>query len=252
MRQLFFLMWIPALISFQVSAQPATGTLRVRFDDYAQLTVAVNGRHFPRTGRTLTIGDLPSGRHHAKVYWYRAYKEGGGNAKLIYADRIRIRPGTTTYCIIEKNTGRAQVYTREGVSAYDPDFDETAAAAPAAQESDAGGGGMATASARADISSSSIPPLAAEEMKALEKRVSNHVADEEKLALLQQELGSRVLSTVQVKEMLFWLGAETNRLEFAKWAYSRTRDRELYDQVAAALVYERSKEELRSYISGQQ
>lgn len=255
MRQLLFLALLPVLLSSPVLAQRATGVLRVRFDDRSPAVVAVNGRHFQKSGRAFTIGDLPRGRSYVKVYAFRAYRDGGGgHARLVYEGKVRIHPGIVTYCIVERNTGRVLIYFRDpgGAGSYhDPDFDDPAAApetvAPATRES-----GPAATDKRRTPGAPGRQTLSAADIKELEKQVNGHIADEDKLRLMQELLEELSVSTAQVKEMLSWLGAETTRLEFAIWAYGRVTDPQQYHQLTAAFIYDSSKETLSSYINGTQ
>jgi len=242
-------------------AQRAAGVLRVRFDDRSPVTIAVNGRHFQKAGRALTIGDLPRGRSYVKVYAFRAYKEGGGgHAKLVYAGNIRIRPGMVTYCIVERSTGRALIYTRDPGGSntyYDPEFDDnttqpSSTAPPPLPTPSAGDEAPAAAADRMAAADPPRQPFLNKEMKDLQKRVDDRIAGPDKLLELQDALAEKSVTTAQVKQMLSWLGYEPTRLEFAKWAYDHVSDPQQYPQIAAVFTYESSKEDFSRYISGKQ
>lgn len=71
-----------------------------------------------------------------------------------------------------------------------------------------------------------------------------------KLKLAKQVAGSNCLTAQQVKEITSLFDFESTRLEFAKYAYSRTYDIGNYFKVNDAFEFESSIDELDSYING--
>ncbi len=228
-------LWYFLLFVFQCSsllAQREPGILRVRFDDQHPLTIAVNEKRFPKVATSLTVGDLPPKRHTVDVYEFREYKDGGGQAKLMFSGRLKVRSGEVTYCIVERQTGRIKVYSREIAedgSYWDPLFDVTTPKATPKQSSDR-------------VVRSNLKEA---QLKELEQEISSIISDEDKMAFLRDGLTEKSLTTAQLKTLLKGLGSETTRLEFAKWAYPNVSDPENFVDLFDLFVYDRSKEELR-------
>ncbi|MBL7765283.1 MAG: DUF4476 domain-containing protein [Chitinophagaceae bacterium] len=79
------------------------GMLRIRDNSGRTITVSVDGRRYNKVGRTVTVGDLPSGYHTVKVYRYNTNGHGYANAMLMYQGSINVRPGRIYYCTVMRN-----------------------------------------------------------------------------------------------------------------------------------------------------
>ena len=88
-------------------------------------------------------------------------------------------------------------------------------------------------------------------MQDILRSMDNAWNDDERLAISKQAIQNRQLTVDQIKSIMskFWF--EDNRLEFAKFAYSRCRDREDYYQVNEAFWFSSSREKLRDFIESQ-
>jgi hypothetical protein len=82
----------------------------------------------------------------------------------------------------------------------------------------------------------------------LKVKVDAKTTDTEKLKLMKEALRRETVTTFQVGTMLDWFLFESTRLEFAKWAYSITTDKDFYNDLASKFSYESSKEELAEFL----
>ena len=73
--------------------------------------------------------------------------------------------------------------------------------------------------------------------------------EETKLSTAKSILSSNCFSTDQVQDMCRLFGFEASKLEFAKFAYSRTTDPGNYFKVNNVFNFDASKAELNEYIS---
>lgn len=78
--------------------------LRVRETFGRTISITIDGKRFNKLGRTLTVGDLPSGRHAIKVYAYNSNGYGYRNGKLIYQGSLTTRPGRIYYLNVNRMT----------------------------------------------------------------------------------------------------------------------------------------------------
>lgn len=69
-----------------------------------------------------------------------------------------------------------------------------------------------------------------------------------KLQVAKQSIDKFSINTYQVKEIMNMLSMETNKLDFAKYAYSKTRDANNYLTVLNSLNMQSSKDDLLRYI----
>lgn len=76
--------------------------LRIREDRGRTISVTIDGRRYNKISRTLTVGDLPAGRHSLKIFAYNSNGYGYRNGRLIYSGNITTRPGGIYYCSVER------------------------------------------------------------------------------------------------------------------------------------------------------
>jgi hypothetical protein len=68
------------------------------------------------------------------------------------------------------------------------------------------------------------------------------------MTVAQQIADNNYFTTAQVKELVKLFSFEDRKLEFAKYAYARTLDRNNYFTINEAFNFSRTKEELADYI----
>lgn len=91
-------------IHFESNASWNRAMLRLREDQGRTITVSIDGKRFNKMGRTITVGDLPVGRHDIKVFRYNSNGHGYQVGNLIYAGKILIKPGRIYYCTVFRNS----------------------------------------------------------------------------------------------------------------------------------------------------
>jgi hypothetical protein len=72
--------------------------------------------------------------------------------------------------------------------------------------------------------------------------------DNSRMTVAQQIADNNYFTTAQVKELVKLFSFEDRKLEFAKYAYARTLDRNNYFTINEAFNFSRTKEELADYI----
>lgn len=83
------------------------------------------------------------------------------------------------------------------------------------------------------------------------KTIANASFDDTKLSTAKTIVNSNYLTTNQVMELCKLFSFDDNKLEFAKYAYSKTVDRNNYFKVGNVFSFSSSKEDLNNFISGQ-
>lgn len=73
--------------------------------------------------------------------------------------------------------------------------------------------------------------------------------EQTRLLIAREAIASRVVTSEQVYMIMLAFTFESTKLEFARWAYSRTADKSSYYLVNRAFSFESSKRELARYIS---
>lgn len=202
----------------------------ITLSDNAPLVVSVNGRNYNKHGRSITISDLPKGRHDLKVYEYLEYRKGGGRAKLLYSGRVKIAAGTINYCEVDIQTGELRVKTAELAAISTTTAPARTAAATGNKVWQQGG------------------KLSEQEMDDLQIQVAEKPTDIEKLKLVKSALDKKTFDTKQVRFMAGWFTFEDSKLDFIEWAYSRTTDKTEYAKLEDIFTIERNKDDFRAYL----
>jgi len=79
----------------------AQSMLKVSLANRQPITVSVDGRYFNKRGESVTVGDLPSGRHMLRVYITRRNDDGNMVPSIVYEGRIRTSFGLLTDYVID-------------------------------------------------------------------------------------------------------------------------------------------------------
>lgn len=230
MKRTGSLLLLLLLLTSQLFAQKNNRTtLRIRLSDGYPLTVAVNGRHFEKVGKTLTIGDLPKKRHNIKVYRYRAYQDGkGGKAELVYSGRIKVDPGGTYDCIVD--VGTRQFRMREVASLAEP----------------------ATAVVSNSTGDIELPPVPGEErnpsLKALKQKMDAQDEDAAKLKLANGYVSGSRISVADIRDIASWFFFDDTRLGFVKSSYAKVTDKQAYSSLGDVFTLESSRLEFDQFL----
>lgn len=79
--------------------------------------------------------------------------------------------------------------------------------------------------------------------------IKNTKFDEERVSIIKQQLNTNRITSEQIKALMKVLSFDENRLEVAKFAYTRCADQNNYFIIYPAFQFESSAKELRDYIS---
>lgn len=210
--------------------------INVRLSDNSEMVVSVDNRNYDRVGRSITIGNLPSGWHTLRVYEFLEYKRGGGRAKLLYSGRLRINPGTVTNCVVDPNTGRMRYKILDKEEAY---IDYERYDGEEQYHDDNNGH---------HDHPQPVNAWTTQDMNDLKTRVDDRITDTEKLKLMKSVLEGRRYTSTEVRTMMGWLAFESSRLDLAKWSYSNITDRNDYWKLEDEFTFSSSKEEFSNYI----
>jgi hypothetical protein len=252
----------------------------VHLTDNSPITVSVDGRYFNKRGTSVTVGDLPPGTHTLRIYGGRsAYGRGG--SELVYKGRIPTAMGQKTDFMYDPYSGNGTARNEE-IGSYnngqangsnyhsnEPDRsgDDVYGRSNSnnnntdnnsyAPQNNAGDIPPTTTTPPAN-NNSDMPvasPVIVDEgsmttgrTSKLKSKVTSKKTDTEKLKVLKEELKNERVTTYQVSVMMDWLSFESSRLDFAKWAYDITGDKEAYSGLGAKFSYKESEKELNDFL----
>lgn len=248
----------------QMNAQPEwrpeyKGVLRVRLEDNYPITVALDGRYFQKHGPRLTIGDLPTGRHYLKIYTFTPQGGADARAHLVYEGKVRISGEGITNLVYDPVTGAIHTFIGEDNNYMEPGPGEMRGRKLVPESSTPQNTIIDTMPAIKPVEKKFIPPtvsskppypaLNKKDMDKLGTKVKARITDTDKLKDLQASMAKKALNTQQLKVILTWLNFESSRVDFAKWSYNHTTDKQNYNDIVNDLIYKESKDELIDYLN---
>lgn len=279
-----------AVISSAMAMPGGSSMLRLRLSTGGQIMVEIDGRRYDRHGASLTIGDLPPGRHRIKVYEYRSYRDSrGGRADLVYTSTIRIQPNSFAYGTVDVNRSMLRLYTKDmdEYYAHRNDYDRDSygddrsyndgydnGSNPGGGYNYDNGGGYNNGGYNNNNGNSNNNGynndgygddrgygndrggynnrnmLSNRDIEDLRTRVADRITDTDKEKLMKSVLDNRSCTTDQVRTMMSWLSFESTKLDFAKWAFDKAADSRNYWKLESEFSFSSSKDEFNNYIKG--
>ena len=262
MRQLVILLFV---LLANISATQAQSLLRVHLADNSRINVSVNGRYFDKRGTTVTVGDLPPGRHYVKIFGIAYDRWGRAFDRLIYQGTVSTSNGMVTNFLYDSYNRRISMratpiddgsgqYPQQGQpggqynGGYNDATDQPAPSTPAPGNNTTQITPLpAGAPVASPVSGGSLSEDASDKLKT---KVAAKGTDTEKLKYMKETLKKESLTTFQVSYMMDWFLFESTKVEFARWAYNITTDKEYYGDLSAKFNYSSSKEELQQFLDG--
>ncbi len=105
MKQVFSILCILATGALTTQAQ---SMLKVSLADKTPIKVAVDGRYFNNRGQTVTVADLPSGRHYLKIFALTTSRRGTQIDEVIFEGKIKTYRGQITQFVYDRNSGMSE------------------------------------------------------------------------------------------------------------------------------------------------
>jgi hypothetical protein len=216
-----------------IAQQKQRSVIRVALSDDSRLAISIDDRYYDKQGRSLTVGDLPAGRHRLKIYSFVPYKNRkGGRARTLYSGMITISEGTITYLTYDINSDKLRAKTEYlETNNWNNETDATRPMTPR------------------DHTYSN--QLNGQDISALKAAVDERITDTDKQKLVQSVLEGSSYTTEQVRTIISWFNFESTKLDVAKWAYKGVSDKQNYWKVESDFTYTSSKDEFNTYISSQ-
>jgi hypothetical protein len=265
MKKIISLVLLVLAFAQIASAQPHRGAIHVRLKDSKMLTVILDGRHFKKYGKSITIADLPQGMHDLRIYYfypasdpaYRSFHDNRSHAVLIYKGRIQVTGGILYYLIADpvyKTLAR-----RESRTVLMDDHEENYPISTETIFSDENDNNSYSDKdnwdqRRKDTKNKVLSyyrednRLSPAQMNTLKGMVDDRMGSDDKVAAIQQYSSDKSLTTDQVVEMMYWLSFENSKLQIAKYSYDKVLDKENYLEISSALSFQSSKRELDEFM----
>ena len=257
-----------ALVMLGIAGANAQSMLKVRLADGSRINISLNGRYFNKQGQTITVGDLPPGRQHLKIFRIAQNRWGRGYEELVYQGPVRTNYGMVTVFEYDPYTRMTDVQELEmnrntpppshmngepgntanmenngrGITDNIPQNEANAVQAPLPP-------GTPAASPIAEGKTGSLTET---KLQKLKSKTEAKATDTEKMKVLKDGLKNEQITTYDVSLMMDWFLFESSKVDFAAWAYNITVDHELYQDLDAKLKNNSSKGDLDNFIKSKQ
>ncbi len=224
--------------------------MRITLTDRSPVTVAVDGRYFNRRGTAITVGDLPPGRHSVKIYSIRHDRWGDPYQRIVFQGRVTTEYRMTTHVVYNPYTRMARIrQVADDFNGSAGDNNYARYKDGSMEESPTAPGNSVTTGAAA--SPAPMGSLSAGRQEALKKKVDAEKTDTKKLAVVKSGLNGETLSTMQVMTLMDWFLFESTKLDFAKWAYNITIDKQSYGDLSSRFEAQPNRNEFDMFVKKQ-
>jgi hypothetical protein len=223
----------------------AQSMLKVRMADNSAINVSVDGRYFNKRGTSVTVGDLPPGRHLLQIFAISQTRNGRGREQVIYEGKVKTHDGQVTIFQYDANSGDVQVDEAE-MNQYLSEHPIPTQS----QGSDNPQQGNTADNANNNPGASPVPTGTLDDTKTdkLKTDVAAKKTDTEKMKVLKDALGNETFTSYQVANMMDWFSFESTKVDFAEWAYSKTVDKENFTDLENKLTYKNYRDDLDKFI----
>jgi len=246
------------LLASGITAGYAQSMLKVRLADNNKLNVEVDGRYFNKTGTSVTVGELPPGRHKFTIYTLQQGRRGKTRQEAIYSGRITTHRGYVTMVTFDPASQSTDVQEQD-INSFaqnnpaiprDGGYDNTMSPQVNNNNNDQGDDNkyIEPSSPVASPSPDAVGTLTEAQKNDLKTKTGAKKTDTEKMNLLKESLKDEKVTTAEVGMMMDWFSFESSKVDFAKWAYPNTVDKENFGTLDTKLTYKNYEDELAKFL----
>ena len=238
------------------SAAMAQSMLKVRLADNSLINISVDGRYFNKKGTSVTMGDIPPGRHRLVIYQVMQARYGRGHEEVVYSGKIVTHEGNITLFTYDPNSQQFDMQEQD-MNSYTQNNPPTNNGngnnnmPPQGNNNNNYGNnnfGYDSRNQPAPRHQMEATTLTDVKIDQLKTRTMDKKTDTERLKLMKDALGSEKMTTDQVGTMMDWYNFEDSKVEFAKWAFNNTVDKENFTSLENKLTYKDYVDELDKFI----
>jgi hypothetical protein len=249
----FLIVLIAACAGFLNSG--AQSMLKVHLADNSLINVSVDGRYFNKRGTSVTVGDLPSGRHLLQIYVVFQNQKGRARETVVYEGKVKTHEGAITIFQYDANSQNVQV-DEQDINQYlnehpIPNAEQGAENQNQNQNQDQGNNANNGNNDNNNAAAASPAPtgtLDDSKTDKLKTDVAGKKTDTEKMKVLKDALANETFVTYQVGNMMDWFSFESSKVDFAEWAYTKTVDKENFTDLENKLTYKNYRDDLDKFI----
>jgi len=261
------------LVSGFASAD-AQSMLKVSLADRSVINISVDGRYFNKRGTTVTVGDLPPGRHSLKIFVASQDRRGRAREDVLYEGNVKTHNGSVTLFVYDANTDNIDIQEQD-MDAYMANNPQPNNNAPMNNGNNGnnrfgyndnnnypnnqGNNNNYQNNNNGNYNNNNAPvaspapvgTLTDDKTAKLKDRIAAKAADTQKLTELESALNDETYTTDQVGTMMDWLIFDETKVSFAKWAYTHVVDKDNFKSVENKFSYKNSQDDIDKFLQGQ-
>lgn len=284
MKQIFTTLLV---LATGITSTFAQTMLKVSLTDRRPITVSVDGRHFRKSGESVTVNDLPRGRHYVIVYVTETLSNGRTGEGVIWEGKVKTYQGQASLCLVDPHTRAASItemdmyafqqnqpadaqgYNNRNLNNYDTRSDNQGntqnnnyqpdtynnnsvpdenVAAPLPDGTPVASPVTIDEGEAAGKKSTKTTKKASTKTDKLKTKINVRTTDTEKFTAAKDVLKTETLTTVQVMSLMDCFSFESTKVEFAQWAYTKTSDKANFKQVKQKLTMKNYKEDMDKFL----
>lgn len=228
MKKMIFTLTV-LLSALTIRAHNNYSDLSIHLHDYSLFTVVLGNKIYSNPSSEQFITDIRPGNHYLKIkkMYYRGHYI---QSKTVFSGYINIPSGSSVYSVIDANS-RYVVLSCESKNHY----------------SNQHSGNYNNYNNNYYNSAYNYSYFSEIDFLELKSRIGNATFDDTRLSIAKQATSRNNFSSRQVYEITKLFTFESNRLEFAKFAYNHVADPNKYFLVYDAFTFSSSIDELIDY-----
>ncbi|MBE2230955.1 MAG: DUF4476 domain-containing protein [Chitinophagaceae bacterium] len=232
-----FTLFISSLFSLSLLAFDGSRLSISSFAKGKELKIEVDGRLFTMKNNSITLGNMRDG-HHKIIIFRETKRKGNGNGfgrqdEIVYTGNVLLRRGFHTDITVNR-FGKVMIDERRIDRNDDWYHDEDDY-----YDDDRGNGGWNGGYGNV---------MRGYEFESVKESLRKEWFEANRLKSAKFIIDQHNFTTQQVKELMLLFTFENNKLEIAKYAYSKTVDKQNYYQLNEVLMFGSSKEELMRFV----
>jgi len=260
------LLIIVLFVSMGITRSQAQSMMKVSMADNSVINVAVDGRYFNKRGTSVTVGDLPPGRHFLQIYAASPNRRGRMFQDIVYEGKVRTAHGFVALVVYDPETRNINIQEQD-INTFNANRPPYARHMPQQGENydtygnnDNGGNGNNDYAGNGSYNNNNTPPpppvnpgtLTTAKIDDLKTKVGAKNTDTEKMNVIKDALKDEQITTAQVGDMMDLFNFESSKVDFAEWAYTITVDKENFTTLENKCAYKNYQDDLDKFIKAKQ
>jgi len=228
MKSILYLICLLGIINTYAQQKKEGSIMRFHSSDNCLLKLKIDNRFFNKIARTITVAEIPEGKHAIQVYSAEPFSTRPGEKLTeIYNGTIRTYDAIQYTCTVDPFINSMDIKEKEASEVF---YSYT--------------GQNAMNSEKQVVKN--YPLLSAEEMNMVKVNIAEQNADIEKIKKAIEFCRSKQLNTVQVEEIIKLFLFESTRLDFIKSIHNQIVDKENIKVLKTYFELNSSKEAIDS------